>query len=279
MKKKLTLVLIVVLMGLLLINGTGCSKTETFVQKSWNRTGYGISGIIIEDISAEVSLIPSTDGQIHILYYESEYSTYNVNIDANGVLSFILNRAQGPDATREPSGMRLNTVVAVPTDFDGDVALTTVDGNILLDAISITGNLTAETVTGNITVTDSKLEQGASLSTTDGNVLFRQSVIAAGKLYLNTISGSISSDSAMISGNIDAVTVSGDILFVKTTAGDVSCVATTGNINIAVFDRPQGYRVIAETTSGSIKAPNSDAGMYVISTKTVSGNTVVTLLS
>lgn len=275
MKNKLARVFIFILMIGLLAGSTGCKKTETFVQKTWNRTSYGITKFVINDISADLNIVSSLDGQIHIMYSESEYTYYDISIDGNGVLSFVRNNSEKTPKKLEQAGSKVSTTIAIPMDFAGDVSVTLVSSNLIVDTVSLSGNLSAETVTGNIAVSGSKIGTNAKLSSTSGSISVIGTELASGELTLNNVSAPIELENCNISQNITADTVSSNMTLNKVRANNYRLTSTSGNISLMAYEHPSGYTITTNTTTGIVNAPHGLEGSGEIFAKTTSGNITI----
>lgn len=276
MKRKLSMVFIFVIIGLL-VSCAGCTKTETFIQKTWNRTSYGITKIALNDISADINIISSFDGQIHIMYFESESTTYDISIDINGVLSFMRKNPQKTSNVTAQSQDKICTTIAIPADFAGDIDVTSVSSNFVMDTATIAGSLSAETISGKITVNNCKIGGNATLTSTSGSISVLKTELSVGEMNINTVSGDIFAEECLVNNNIIADTISSNILFNKVCGNNFRCTSTSGSLSLLIMNNEMGYTINAKTTTGTVNAPSGGNGSYEIFAKTTSGNITIAI--
>lgn len=283
----------------------------SYVRKELTFKTDGISAIRLSDLSADVRFEKSVDDDLHITYYESEKSFYDIGTSSDGTLSitYHINRKW-----YDYIGLHINfqdhtTVISVPDGFSGDISAKLSSGDIQIAGFMLDGDLTAESTSGDVRMSDfictgdMKIQQTSgdfkgrklssaslSLKHTSGDIEIDS--LEAGWLSLTSVSGDIEVENSeilsdctlhstsgelslsdmQIGGRLTCESTSGDIAVERVSLVEASLSSTSGNIHATILGTSADYRVEAKTTSGRIRIPENGNGARTIQTKTTSGN-------
>jgi hypothetical protein len=236
----------------------------------------GFDSISVDEISADIKLVPSTDGTTKIEYYDSEQlehkicvksGTLEVSVHDNAlihgwweyVVNFDWTFSSFDDTTKTTviylpeASYKSLTAHGVSSDIEVDkaftfekVKFTTTSGDIKSYCV-ITDSFTANTTSGDVSVSNIDLEL-ADVSTVSGEVIFNDSKISR-KIDIDTTSGDVTLNN-VTSENTSVNTVSGDVK--GTLVGD--------------------HQYETDTVSGDISLPSNIKGAASVDIDTVSGD-------
>ncbi|MBU0997175.1 MAG: DUF4097 domain-containing protein [Firmicutes bacterium] len=203
--------------------------TFTYVEKTYASDDFEVLNVSLKNKS--VYILPSTDDQVKITYYENEtdYITYDLDgmtLDVENEVEWVANIFNfnffiEPDYFKLylylPESMELdldlgtsNGLITISdlTDF-GVLKLASSNGEITLDGIESSGNMTLYTSNGTIDVTNSITLGNAKFTTSNGKILVNG--LEASLVDLHTSNGKIDC-SNMTSDDIELSTSNGNII-------------------------------------------------------------------
>jgi len=269
-----------------------------------------ISGIYLSDLATDIRIEKSDDDALHITYYESEKSYYDIGTDADGTLSVIYHsNRKWYNFIGFHIGFRdYSTVIAIPDGYNGDLTIALASGDLSITDLALSGNLSAKSASGDMEIIGSSftgevnltsasgeidlvsLTAGdAQISTTSGDVDGRVIVcdaltlsstsgdltvqdLSCGELSAKAVSGNIEMNMVTANGNVRCKTTSGEIDLAGITGYDFTLHSTSGSIRAKIRGNENEYEIKAKTTSGSIRVPDTSGHDKTIDVSTTSGN-------
>lgn len=170
MNKTIFTLVVVLLFGTLFF--TGCSKSEAFVQKSYASTEGEISSVIIDVRDREIAVSLSPDNQVHIDYFESEQEFYDIAVSDDRVLTMT---ARTNKDWKDFIGFSPETGVRkislqVPDSYLSSLDLSTTKKDLILSALTVTGDVTLSSNGGNITFGTLNVGNALRLTAKNGNI-------------------------------------------------------------------------------------------------------------
>lgn len=167
MKKIISLVLCLALGGLVL---SGCSGGEAqFEEKSYTPDAQ-VSAVTIDVQDRDVTVELSTDGQVHIQYFESSKEFYDISV-SGGVL--IMTGATDKSWTDyiglAPSAEYRKIVLQVPDAMLENLTITT-NEDITLPSLSVTGSVSPDCNGGDISFDSLDVGTALTLNVKNGDV-------------------------------------------------------------------------------------------------------------
>jgi len=172
----------------------------------------GLRGIRVEAHSDDVRVTRSADDQIHVVWYDGTYESYEL-VTVNGTLVLREKESDGDKSPahwlqfdlREASGIEL----AVPEGFAGDLDLYTNAGGITCTDVSIGGEADLETQSGDASLRSMRAAD-IRLETSSGSIAL--DAVQSPELVLSAVSGDVSGtiDGAAADYTVSASSVSGD---------------------------------------------------------------------
>lgn len=243
------------------------------------------SGIDIQAVEADISLLPAEDNVCRVVCEETDKITHTVAV-TNGKLTVThQDSRRWYERIFHFSFRKLSVSVYLPAGEYKKLAIKTVSGDVSVSASlrfadaafsstsgSITcaaqtkGSLTASTVSGDITLSE-HTGGPLSVSTTSGEISLRD--INASTISVNTTSGDMALTDVVANGLLEAQSVSGEQSFTRTDAGSLALSSVSGNLTVTLLsDKDFSYN----TASGHVSLPRSIAGAGTCKIKTTSGN-------
>jgi hypothetical protein len=215
MKKLFSLVLCILLGTSVL---TGCSvNDEPYTEKNYTAENEQIMDVCIDVRDRFVEVTPSTDGKIHINYYDNSKETYDISVSDENVLTMT--------AVSNKEWM----------DYIGDQASEDIRKISVQLPNELLYNLSISTTNENIAVTALKLNEKISLNANGGNISFDK--MAAGKeIVLDVKNGNIS---GVISGSYDDYAI--------------NCNIKKGESNLPANKEDGSKKLIVNANNGDVK--------------------------
>lgn len=284
---------------------------RNYVRRECTFETDAISSIFLSDLSADVRFEKSVDSNLHITYYESEKTFYDIGTSSDGTLSVIYHSNRN---WYDYIGFHIDfrdytTVISVPDGFSGDISVKLSSGDIRITGFTLDGSLTAESTSGDVQMSDFictgnlKIQQtsgdfegrklsaaslsikhtsgdieidrlvtgGLSLTSVSGDIEVENSEILA-DCTLHSTSGELSLSDTQIGGRLTCESTSGDIVAERISLEEAFFSSTSGDIHATVLGSFSDYHVEAKTTSGRIRIPENGNGDRTIQAKTTSGN-------
>jgi DUF4097 and DUF4098 domain-containing protein YvlB len=231
----------------------GLGTKQTYEEKTFTADAAEFYFISIEDLNRPIKLAPSSDGSIHVTYYESELEGYDIS-SADGKLTFTFRTRKkwyqyiGFNFDFGEKTVRLE----VPAGYDGTIELSTQNSSISAENLASLTALKLKTVNGDIEGVEVSVSQSLGASTTNGGVKLTD--IGAKALTAKTTNGKIAL-SRVDSAEIALKNVNGDISgSVCGSMSDYSIESGTVNgKNNLPSDKEDGSKSLkAETVNGDI---------------------------
>lgn len=165
------LVLIVVILGVLFIVARFTS-TQSFVSKSYSLDNQEINAVIVDVRDRQVEISESTDGQIHIDYYESEKEYYSFTTSENNelIVKLVYNKNWLDYFGIKPDKSYRTINLQVPNNLLNSIEITTTNETIKLNNISVTQNITLNSKGGNIEFDHLFVGEQANLTAKNGDI-------------------------------------------------------------------------------------------------------------
>ena len=282
-------------------------KPSSFEEKTYNYDAKKVSSIDVSDVSRDVKVIGWDKDEIKIISYESKEEYYKVDLTRDGTLTvkyinktkwfFNLNVGFGYDDMDTLTVYIPSKLHQAKADFNGDINVSTVSGNIEIDGINREKSTLLATTSGDIELSSITSNGNMSLTSISGNIDFER-VNIVGDFRSSTTSGDLEIDSCDISGSFGFSAISGEVdLHRVSIGGDVSFNTTSGNIDFerlacenfraesiggdisgTIIGDPGDYRSAADSISGDINVPNYSDGKKLIDVNTTSGNINISLI-
>lgn len=230
----------------------------------------GISKITIDNISANIVIIPENRDNIKVHYYGNVSSTKDIpqlSIITDGE-EIIIKLVEPKKMIRILYFVNIVLEIYIPEDYIGDLTIDSKSGNIEFQKSILLDRLSLNSFSGNLDINH--------LSTKDTDIHFASGNLKVGNLQAE---------------DIDIKSFSGNIRVDNLRANDCNLKMSSGNLRAEVFhskradinifsgdlsiDDFQG-KLLAETKSGNIKL-NISALDYDVNLRSLSGNTIIDL--
>lgn len=232
------------------------------------------SNIEVLEVSDDIVIRPSEDGNVKIITWESEDQYHDIKVDDDtlkiefkekaglhfGDFEFDTNSSNDPEY-----GM---TIIYLPEGEYEDISITATSSEIAVPENYTFNDVTVTSVSGNISC--SAVATGlVKMNSTSGEISDLN--IDGISANIDTVSGNIGMTSCDVTGSIEINTTSGDINLTDISTSSASINVVSGDITLNNFE--SGLTDI-DSTSGDVTG--SLTGSYKISTDTVSGDINVT---
>ena len=170
MKKKLSLAL-----AFLLLTGTlsACSGAEdSFETKTYTPEGVTVTGLDIQAADREIVVVPSSDGQFHIDYAESEKEFYDISVSESGILTMVSqsDKTWTDYIGRSQSAGADQITVQIPDAALSTLILCTTKEDISLPELTVTDQLVLSTNEGDISFTRLAAANAITLENKNGDI-------------------------------------------------------------------------------------------------------------
>ncbi|MBQ4191480.1 MAG: DUF4097 family beta strand repeat protein [Clostridiales bacterium] len=255
------------------------------------------TNIEVSEISDEVIIKPSEDGEVKVEYYDYDEIVHEVDVKGDTLTVEVKDIHGGePWWTRIQFGFDLEriinnsdydtqTVIYLPEDSYGslkvntvsgeievpekyafnDVAINTTSGSITCDC-TVTGDIEIGTVSGEITFSSVNSNKFKA-SSTSGSVKLSNAKVS-GAVTIDTVSGEIILNDVE-SGSLNTNSVSGEVTFTNLTSDDVNIDTTSGEVSGTITG---DHEYDIDTVSGDISLPSDIKGEAMVNISTVSGD-------
>jgi hypothetical protein len=257
-------------------------KTE-HIEKSFDEQGQEI---VLNLSYADVTIEPSTDGQIHLTYDNSENSYFELKeTDRTLRLTQRTKNTLFPGVTVGVSE-RLDVLLRLPAGRSGELSVGGASSRISASDLELQDEMLLSGVSGDLTVINCKAPS-IDASTTSGEIRLHaletkrlQVGSVSGEIELSEIGGgvtlSLSSTSGAISvqeveaGTLSAGTVSGKITLDTVSGESAKLSSTSGNASFKAADfQTIKFSTVSGDLSGTVVGKAED---YTVHTDTVSGS-------
>lgn len=169
MKKIISLAICLVLVSFVLV---GCSgDSESFEGKTYTPDKQ-IDEIVLDVRDREIEVLLSEDGQIHIQYSENSKEHYDISVSDENVLT--MTSASDKEWTdyiggKTSAGER-KISLQIPDALLENLTLSTTNEDIMLSALTVTGNIHLSSNGGNITFEHLNVGNSLSLTSKNGDI-------------------------------------------------------------------------------------------------------------
>lgn len=262
-------------------------KDETYkkehIEKNIDEKGQDI---VLNLISADVTVESSSDGHIHLSYDNTDDIHFELAETDNSIK---LTEKQKDDYSFDIlSGNydRITVVLSLPSKRDGKLNINGASSEISVSNIDISKEMGIFSVSGNVTIKDCKTES-LDTGTTSGEI--EVTSVDTGRIKANSVSGSIKISEiskgipmsiASTSGEVYAENVKTEDLNIETTSGEVSLKdtigqkadisTTSGSVDLSGADfREIKFKTISGEITGTVAGSSED---YTVYTDTLSGD-------
>lgn len=237
---------------------------------SWN-LGQA-SRIMLDGISGDVILLPSSDGEVSI--------RLDADVTPRGAFEGAVEETGDTVRVNEKwsrgsSSGSVTWTIYLPGRGVEEIAITTSSGS--LEARDIAARLDLETASGSIKMTNVDLEEGSDLSTASGDYTLRDMSLRTGT-ELSTASGDFELTDVELDRGVEISTASGDVscsrcrgwMKLSTASGDVTVrdsriegpsefSSASGDVDLYLDGMPS-VSVEASSASGDVRLSSSDYG-------------------
>ncbi|MCM1259808.1 MAG: DUF4097 domain-containing protein [Prevotella sp.] len=171
MQKKFLLA-ICMMVNLTLLIGTGCSRHDHFIVKSYSSKDDVIESVHIDVANREIEIGASDDNQIHIDYFDNEKEYLDIQVSENHELIIKLSRVKKWTdfiATKAPKAYR-RINIQLPNYIISTLSIQTTNESIRVNALAVANSVCLLSNGGNIEVNQISVGQTLDLSTKNGNI-------------------------------------------------------------------------------------------------------------
>ena len=279
----LVLGLLLVFLGTMMSVSWGGSKVE---EKSLEFSEE-IDTLIVEELSANLHILPSTDGKTHLEYRESEFDRLSSRWE-EGTLRLsrsdlrpwyrrFFNQSLGTTTIYLPEGryqlLELRSIsgdVTLEGDYSADEAkLHTISGNQEISGL-VAETFSVYSVSGDFSLSEIRCGSDLRIETTSGDLSVQK--LSAGSLSIKSISGDCVLTDAEVAGELSVNTTSGVFKFEHCDAKTIDIESVSGDVLLSL-KTPK--RVETDTVSGKVNVSDSDDLGERCRIDTVSGNITV----
>lgn len=225
------------------------ANAMTYEQHSFvAKNPSSIRSIVVADTDVPVEVLTSGDGSLRATYFESDKETYDIEMDGDTLTIKKVQPLFGLFMLRMPQE-DVQLTLYLPARYNGDLSVTTVDGDIRVHGVTMT-RLAVKATDGNIAVTQCHIGGSISCRTTDGDLALAGST--ALEAALKTVDGDIMLDRPLVSNLL-------------------SCRTTDGDIHGLLAGRASDYTLQVSTVDGRSNLRSGGTGKTVCNIKTIDG--------
>jgi len=259
--------------GLVQARANGFEAFKSKREKVITDVNDSFSSIDISEVSDEVEIRPSDDGNVTVICWDSERLYHEVEVkDDTLIVKFEDEQVWFDSFNFDFDGSDEKdygtTIIYLPEGEYEDLNINTTSGDVLIPDGYTFGDVDINTVSGG--VSDSATSTGiVNVNTTSGCISDLN--INGISADINTVSGDISLNTCDVSGSIEVTTTSGEINL-KDISTAVAVISTvSGEVTLTNFESDI---TDIDTTSGDVTG--TLIGSYNINTDTVSGDINIT---
>lgn len=245
--------------------GSGGQRVEVSPQMS------EITEVYLETDVKTLSIVPSSDGKVHISYTDDpENPEYELKTEG-GSLSFIhkngglnIRRLFNFDFLNGGSG---DITLQLPQDYEGSIEILGSTGDVELRSFDELSTLSVAVSTGKITCEDVGADDMALISATGD--MFLKNISSLGNLRIEGTTGSAVLENASADGELICRRSTGSISAENTSAQTAALTASTGDLRI---ERLDAQAITLKTTTGSVSGTVSGSDSdYAVTSSTNTG--------
>ena len=265
---------LVIMAGAFAVSGFSPLRLSRTVSGYEERTkdfvGTSFSQVRIQEIDANIRVLPSEDGRCSVHYDETDRSTYHVEIIDDALV--IEHERDWLDSF----GIFMSApklTVYLPRVAYAQIDVHTVSGGIQIDGLEF-GKMNLEATSGGIRLNEVSVDAGSlRAKTVSGGIQIAE--LTAGEMDLETTSGGIRlTDVTANEGHLSAKAVSGGIRLENVDAGSLELRTVSGGIRGTLRS---GKVFEASSVSGSVKVPESTPGAGSCRAATTSGGISISI--
>ena len=284
--------------GIFAIRSSAAKKTDVVYEKQEVVITDDVSAIKIGEVSQDVEIKPSEDGEIKVEYYDADNYIHKVDVKGD-TLSVEVNALSDNMQWWEMVTISQNwfndsqsfdhpVVIYLPEGTYDSAQIDSVSGDITLPEGYVFNDIKIDTTSGDITSLCGSAGE-IVVNTISGEVKIAN--CTPSNISVNTTSGYIFFDDMTVGGNTDLDTISGEVTLTNLETKDISVSTTSGDIILknlttgtADFDTTSGevsgtvtgdHEFDADTVSGDIEIPSNIKGEPGFSISTVSGDITI----
>lgn len=227
-----------------------------------NTSEIDAAKISIEADDRIIKFTPSADGKYGIKYYQAEYDKVTFS-EEGGVISIKAERDKRRRFLFRRASKEVRTVIVqVPEVFDGEIDVTTSNGDVSAERLAPFARLTLASTNGHLWAKDLTVNGQVRLNTSNGEIII--DTLAAGDgIIAKSSNGEIEIKAASATA-IDADTSNGNIDLVNITCDNVSAKSSNGNLEITLYGQQQTYEIDVDTSNGSIRVGGIKVSSQII---------------
>ena len=216
------------------------------------------TNIEVSEISDEVIIKPSEDGEVKVEYYDYDEIVHEVDVKGDTLTVKVKDIYGGePWWTRIQFGFDLERIIN-NSDYDTRTVIYLPEDSY--------GSLKVNTVSGEVEVPEKYAFNDVAINTTSGSITC--DCTATGDIEIGTVSGEIILNDVE-SGSLNTNSVSGDVMFTNLTTDDVNIDTTSGEVSGTITG---DHEYDVDTVSGDISLPAAIKGEAMVNISTVSGD-------
>ena len=235
-------------------------RVSGYEQRTANLVG-SFTKVRVEDVDANVYVLPAKDGKCSVIYDETRRSTHHVGIDGD-TLTIERQRSWLDSFGIFMSAPKLT--VYLPEAAYEELYVHAVSGSVRVEGLNCE-TLDIQTTSGGIRLTDVNVEGDAGLKCVSGGIKLES--VKVGSMNAHTTSGGIKLTS-VLAGSLTARTTSGGIRLEGVDAGDMELHSVSGGIKGTVLSDKQ-FEV--SSVSGGVRVSESVPGAGLCRAHTTSG--------
>ncbi len=241
-------------------------KTEKIYSESFK-------SIILSTKNENVSVYPSPDNDIHLIYVEDDYEAYDINVGENSIIiEKIVKKFKlfGFRRLREFE-------IYLPKNYSANLKLTTSNSSINCKAIKlndgefktsnsniklldITANLVdAKTSNSNITLENCNFIGDISAKTSNSQIK-AENVVSGGEFIAKTSNSKIEAKKVSSTADLRLKTSNGKIAFDEIVGHNIELITSNGNIEGNIFDKEDNFTIDPKTSNAKSNLNHKVAG-------------------
>lgn len=260
------------ILGIMVFKNTYKKDTSKAPEQKVVVISDSFTNIEVSEISDEVIIKPSENGEVKVEYYDYDELEHDVEVSGDTLKVIVKDIHDGdPWWTRIQFGFDLEriinnadydtqTVIYLPEDSYGSLKINTVSGEVDVPEKYAFNDVMIYTTSGYIT-SDCTATGNVDVGTVSGEITF--SSVNADKFKASSTSGSVKLSGSKVSGAVNIDTVSGDITFNDVTSGSVKIDTTSGEITLGDVESSD---LNTNSVSGEVSFTNLTAGDVNIDT-------------
>jgi DUF4097 and DUF4098 domain-containing protein YvlB len=272
-------------------NFSNFSMDAGYIEKTYI-SPTGVSGIVIDDSNMPMEITASKDDKVHVDYFENDKEFYEIIQSKSGTL--VITKKTTRKWYDYIFNIRLQSVklnVAVPADFSGDLSvknsngpiavsnikaktidLSTSNGKITADAVTVSAKFTTASSNGNLLLSKVTASEDIACNTSSGRISLDQ--VEGGAISLKTSNGGVVLKSVVSNKNILIKSSNGSVDFdsIRFATG-LDCHTSNGSIKGTLPGKLADYAITSKTSNGKSNLPEkSGSGMKTVVIETSNGS-------